>query len=72
MSPTTTPFDWSSFDKHAEDTCSCRCGAYFRSHGRFFLEPKPHIESRKPCPSCGKVDDLKGVHSDPETMEIRR
>lgn len=68
-----TPFDWSKFDTFPESTCYCRCGAVFRSHGRAAMTPPPpHAVSRKPCPKCGKSDDITRIQSDPESMTLGR
>lgn len=63
--------DWTNHDRYAENTCHCRCGAVFRSHSKFVMDP-PHIEARKPCPACGRTDDLRKAESDPEPMFVRR
>lgn len=62
--------DWSAFDKFPQDTCYCRCGTAFRSHGKFVMAPSPGIVSREPCPSCGKTDDIAKVSSDPELYTL--
>ncbi len=61
--------DWTMFDRWPEDTCFCRCGGIFRSHGKWIMSEK-RIIARSPCPKCGKNDDCYRVKSDPETMEI--
>ena len=62
--------DWSVFDKYSESTCYCRCGCVFQSHSKIDMELRRSI-ARKPCPECGKNDDLRRVSSGPEIMTIR-
>lgn len=65
--------DWSPFDKYSEDTCTCRCGATFRSHAKSVLDGETlRLRSRKPCPACGRDDNLGRICADPEYMTIRR
>lgn len=66
----TQAIDWCAFAAYPEDTCVCRCGCEFRSHGRFVVGERPGLISPKPCPGCGKSDDLRAVRSDVETMKI--
>lgn len=63
--------DWTVFDKYSEDTCYCGCGAVFRSHGKFVNKPKCGLVTRKPCPACGKNDDICRLSADPETFTIK-
>lgn len=63
--------DWSVFDKYSEDTVTCRCETVYRSHAKFVLTPEPHIETRKPCPGCGRTDNSRRVSSDPEVVTLR-
>ena len=62
--------DWSVFDKFSESTCACNCGAEFRSHAKSVFDPAARIVSRKPCPSCGRNDDLRRVASDTEVYAL--
>ncbi len=57
--------DWSVFDHDPKLTCYCRCGAIFRSHGKY-LAALGKMVTREPCPGCGKSDDLRQTSSDPE------
>jgi hypothetical protein len=50
-----------------EDTASCRCGTAYRSQCRIDMKAMKLL-SRKPCPGCGKKDDLRGMRSDRERM----
>lgn len=61
--------DWTPFDKYPESTCTCPCGAVFRSHAKSVMTPEPHVASRKPCPACGGTR-LRGYSSDPELVTI--
>ena len=67
----TLEIDWTSHDKHPEMTCTCRCGARFRSHSKFVTGPKPALISRRCCPKCGSIH-LQGASSDPEVMTISK
>jgi hypothetical protein len=68
-------FDWTKFDGLPESNCTCGCvfaslkdGDFvptFRSHARFFAGTG--LRSRKPCPSCGRHDNLRQVSSDRES-----
>jgi hypothetical protein len=64
--------DWSAFDRYPENEVTCRCGAEFSSHTKFVNEPAPHIEARKPCPKCGRTDDISSSRGAPETWTIER
>lgn len=67
--------DWSSHDAHPESTCTCRCVfarlkdgddiPTFRSHAKFAASAGGLI-SRKPCPDCGRHDNLSSARSDRE------
>lgn len=61
--------DWAKFDTYPEATCYCRCGVVFRSHSQIDMHVCRSI-SRKPCPGCGKQDELRRVSHDPETDYI--
>lgn len=66
-----TPIDWSVFDKYPDDTCFCRCGSEFRSHAKFAtVAGSSGLVSRKPCPACGKADDIWMVSADSETYTL--
>lgn len=68
--------DWSKFDGTSEMNCTCRCVSTrlkdgdeiptFRSHAKFVSFPSAGLRSRKPCPDCGRDDNLQSVSSDPE------
>ncbi len=61
--------DWTVFDQYPESTCYCNCDAIFRSHAKIVMSIRRSV-SRKPCPDCGKNDNLRRVSSDPETYII--
>ena len=57
--------DWTPFDGDPEYNCTCRCGAHFRSHAKVIYEGVGRgMYSRKPCPGCGRHDNISGVRSD--------
>lgn len=67
--------DWSTHDGTPESTCTCHCifgrlkdgddVPTFRSHAKFVSGPDTAgIVSRKPCPDCGRTDNLRSVSSD--------
>lgn len=64
--------DWSICDRYSEDTAECNCGAVWRTHTKFALEPSPHIEARKACPACGFRDRVRASRSDWETETIKK
>lgn len=64
--------DWSTFDDLPESECECRCGAIFRSHTKGIYRDRVLAISRKPCPSCGRNNNLRRVSSDPESFTIGR
>jgi len=61
--------DWTIFDGQPEDTCTCKCGRIFRSHSKIDMQ-RFKLISRKPCPACGKADNLFKASSDPESFGI--
>ena len=67
--------DWTVFDKHpVSDTCTCVCGARFRSHAKatYTGEGKKGmgIWSKEPCPACDG-HRLQKIESDPELFTLR-
>lgn len=58
--------DWTKFDKYTEYDCTCHCGEHYKSHARYV--GIQGLVARKPCPKCGKVTDLTGLHLDQETL----
>jgi len=63
--------DWSIFDGDPELTCTCRCGAQFRSHAKFVSEGNSFRHySQKPCPGCGRHDNISGIRSDWERFSL--
>jgi len=64
------PIEWRAFDPYPEDTLTCRCGAVYRSHAKFVIKPRSGLLARKPCPKCGRVDDIRRASSDPEVVRI--
>ena len=63
--------DWSEFNKWPESEITCGCGAVYQSHCKFVNEPKRGTVSRRPCPGCGRTDDVRQASSPPERMTIR-
>jgi hypothetical protein len=65
--------DWSRFDGDAESNCTCRCVfarlkdgdeiPTFRSHIKF-VGAIGKLIARKPCPDCGRHDNLRSAESD--------
>lgn len=52
--------DWSKFDGIREQENFCRCGAVFMSHTKFArLQDKLRLITQKPCPRCGRNDNVK-------------
>jgi len=62
--------DWSTFNKSAEQNCQCGCGSIFRSHAKF-VSKLGKVVSRKPCPECGKNDDLRQTTIDWDSSTIK-
>jgi hypothetical protein len=62
------PIDWSQQDKFSEMTNECRCGATFRSHSKLVRidDGAWRLITRKPCPVCGSVDNVRSSRSDVE------
>lgn len=65
--PPKPEIDWSTFDKHPESECGCRCGGVFRSHAKM---QGINLVSRKPCPDCGANNNLCRVLFAPESFVI--
>lgn len=70
------PVDWSKHDGTSESYCTCRC-VYsrlkdgdevptFRSHVKYVAGVG--LVSRKPCPDCGRTDNLQSAGGDWEPM----
>jgi len=61
------PIDWTVFDKYPENTCECHCGTTFRSHSKAVIldDGSMGLFARKPCPNCGKNNEMRAVRSDP-------
>jgi hypothetical protein len=59
--------DWAPFNRLPEMTCTCKCGAVFRSHGKAVLQPQVLLVSRKPCPAC-HGHEMGKASGDPETI----
>ena len=63
--------DFSAFENDPiSQTMYCNCNAVYRSHGKLVMEPKPHYVTLKPCPECGKNNDIRRVSNDPEIFTI--
>jgi len=64
--------DWSVFDGLSESTCMCRCGTVFRSHSKLAaVEPSGFVLTiRRPCPACGRNDNVSSARSDWEEYKI--
>ena len=67
--------DWTKHDGVSESNCTCRC-VYdrlrdgdliptFRSHAKYV--GGLGLRSRKPCPACGRHDNLDSIRGDWET-----
>lgn len=66
-----TPIDWTPFDKYTENTVDCHCGAAYRSHTKAVIDSgSVRIASRRPCPKCGKTDNVRRASSDIEEVVI--
>jgi len=64
--------DWSGFDKYEESVCDCRCGTSFLSHDKLIKDgDRLKIVTRKPCPSCGRNDDIRAVHGPTEVWSVK-
>ena len=63
--------DFSAFEHESiSQTMYCRCNAIYRSHGKLVMESKPHYVTQKPCPGCGRNNDIRSVSNDPELFII--
>lgn len=64
--------NWLTFDKYPEDTVECQCGKTYRSHAKGRIEEGQFVvQTRKPCPGCGKdVGHVRRVSSEPEVISI--
>lgn len=61
--------DWRPLLKYKENVVECKCGAVYRSHTKgVWVEGRFAVISRKPCPACGKVNNVKRSTSPPETL----
>lgn len=65
-----TPIDWTVFDKYPENTCECMCGVQWMSHGKF-VAAAGGVVSRKPCPGCGRSDNIRAMYGTPETWSVK-
>lgn len=62
---------WNELREHRESNCDCRCGATFRSLAQVDYEADPvKFVSERPCPQCGRTDDLRAIRSDPERFGV--
>lgn len=59
--------DWS---KLSECTVYCRCDTVFRAKHKINYETH-RGEIDRPCPGCGKTDDIRRASHDPERLTIR-
>lgn len=61
--PTSDPkINWEPLDEFPEHLCLCHCGVNFYSHAKYCLTVRPYgLFSRKPCPGCGRKDNLRGA-----------
>lgn len=64
--------DWTPHDEFSELTCTCRCGATYRTHIKFVRVGEfAGLVSRLPCPGCGQREgNITRAHSDPEEQAI--
>lgn len=55
--------DWSIFSPGDEAFITCRCGQRYSSHakGIWVSESQYKMHSHRPCPRCGKDDDIYRV-----------
>ncbi len=63
--------DFSTFEGDSiSQTMYCRCDKVYRSHGKLVMKPNPHYVTQKPCPGCGKNNDISRVSNDTEIFTI--
>lgn len=68
--------DWTPVDKFPESTIECHCGQTWRSHAKCVALPDGGLAlvARRPCPGCGRSDNLRRAASDadptPEVMGV--
>ncbi len=55
--------DWSVFRHDDEPFITCHCGGRYSSHakGIWVSEDQYQMHSRRPCPDCGKDNDIHRV-----------
>ncbi len=62
------PTPW---EKHEDQTLYCFCDSVWRGKARIEIEGQNmRLVTEKPCPGCGKCDNLRKASSDPETWHI--
>lgn len=62
--------DWSCFkDKPITQTCSCRCGAEYRTHAKINMDLRRSVPL-DPCPGCGRHDNIRRTSDDPELWTL--
>lgn len=68
-----TEIDWRPFDGDPEPACTCRCVFERLKDGDEIPTFRSHVKivggsiiTRKPCPDCGRTDNVRSVSSDPE------
>ncbi len=64
--------DWSIFCHGDEAQVSCRCGGRYSSYvkGIWVAEDEYKMHSQRPCPNCGKDDDIYRAASEPESFTV--
>jgi len=61
---------WDQIRKNGDPPeCSCRCGMTFHSYAQLDMDRRKSI-TEKPCPGCGKTDDIWRGSYPPESFTI--
>lgn len=63
--------DWSKFEGDPEPLLSCRCGARYRSYVKANYRAGLGLTPQKPCPECGRSDNIWRVSHGPEEFAVR-
>lgn len=70
MNDPTPPIDFTDLHKYPPHDNECRCGAYYESHSRFVGPPKLCVVTERPCPGCGKHDNLRSSRGRPHDFTL--
>jgi len=63
--------DWTGHSDYPPDHCECKCGGRWDSHTKTIIHKgKMVIVTEKPCPKCGKNDEIRAVRGDWEQQII--